>query len=42
MIWLGFWLSSQAAGEYGMLLAVSSMDLTLSVALLGSLRGFKQ
>jgi hypothetical protein len=41
MIWLGFWLSSQAAGEYGMLLAVSSMDLTLSVALLGSLRGFK-
>ena len=41
MIWLGFWLSGQAAGEYGMLLAVSSMDLTLSVALLGSLYCFK-
>ena len=42
MIWLGFLLSRKAAGEYGMLLAVSSMDLTLSVALLGSLGGFKQ
>ena len=41
MIWLGFWLSGQAAGEYGMLLAISSMDLTLSVALLGSLYCFK-
>ena len=41
MILLGAWLSSRASGDYGMLLAVSSIDLTLSVALLGSLYGFK-
>ena len=42
MIMLGAWLSRWAAGNYGMLLAVASVDLTLSVALLGSLGGFKQ
>ncbi len=41
MILLGVWLSGWASGNYGKLLAVSSMDLTLSVALLGSLVGFK-
>jgi len=41
MILLGAWMSSRASGNYGMLLAVSSMDLTLSVALLGSLYAFK-
>ena len=41
MILLGAWLSNRASGDYGMLLAVSSVDLTLSVALLGSLYGFK-
>jgi len=41
MIWLGYWLSGRAAGEYGMLLAVSSLDLALSVALLGSLYCYK-
>ena len=41
MILLGAWLSGWASGDYGMLLAVSSMDLTLSVALLGSLYAFK-
>ncbi len=41
MILLGVWLSSRASGDYRMLLAVSSLDLTLSVALLGSLYGFK-
>jgi hypothetical protein len=42
MIVLGAWLSGRAEGNYGMLITVSSIDLTLSVALLGSLRGFKQ
>jgi hypothetical protein len=42
MITLGGWLSGRAEGNYGMLITVSSIDLTLSVALLGSLRGFKQ
>ncbi len=41
MILLGVWLSGRASGDYNMLLAVSSLDLTLSVALLGSLYGFK-
>jgi len=41
MIMLGAWLSRWASGQYGMLLVVSSVDLTLAVALLGSLRGFK-
>ena len=41
MISLGAWLSGRAEGNYGMLLAVSSVDLTLSVALLGSVYGFK-
>lgn len=41
MILLGAWMSRQASGNYGMLLAVSSVDLTLSVALLGSLVGFR-
>jgi hypothetical protein len=40
MISLGTWLSGRASGDYDMLLAVSSLDLTLSVALLGSLYGF--
>ena len=42
MIMLGTWLSRWAAGNYGFLLTVSSVDLTLSVALLGSLRGFRE
>lgn len=42
MIMLGTWLSRWAAGNYGMLLAVASVDLTLSVALLGSLGGFRE
>ena len=41
MILLGAWMSRQASGNYGVLLAVSSVDLTLSVALLGSLVGFR-
>jgi len=41
MILLGAWMSRQASGNYSMLLAVSSVDLTLSVALLGSLVGFR-
>ena len=41
MILLGAWLSRWAAGNYGMLLAVASVDLTLSVALLGSMGGFR-
>jgi hypothetical protein len=41
MILLGAWLSRWAAGNYGMLLMVASVDLTLSVALLGSLGGFR-
>ena len=42
MILLGGWLSQWASGNYAALLTVSSVDLTLSVALLGSLGGFKQ
>jgi len=42
MIILGAWLSRWASGSYGSLLTVSSVDLTLAVALLGSLGGFKQ
>ncbi len=42
MILLGGWLSRWASGNYAALLTVSSVDLTLSVALLGSLAGFKQ
>jgi hypothetical protein len=42
MILLGAWLSHRASGNYGMLLTVSSIDLTLSVALLGSLVGFRE
>ena len=41
MILLGVWLSWMAHGEYGMLIGVSSLDLTISVALLGSLNVFK-
>ena len=41
MISLGAWLSGRAEGNYGMLITVSSIDLTLSVALLGSLGGFR-
>jgi uncharacterized membrane protein YjjP (DUF1212 family) len=41
MISLGAWLSQAAAGNYGMLVAVSSLDFMLSVSLLGSLVGFK-
>lgn len=41
MILLGAWMSRQASGNYSMLLAVSSVDLALSVALLGSLVGFR-
>jgi hypothetical protein len=40
MISLGAWLSRAAAGNYGMLVAVSSLDLMLSVSLTGSLCGF--
>ena len=42
MVTLGAWLSGWAAGNYGKLIVVASMDLTLSVALLGSLGGFRQ
>ena len=42
MITLGVWLSRWAAGNYSALIIVSSLDLTLSVALLGSLGGFRQ
>jgi hypothetical protein len=41
MICLGAWFSRWAAGDYAMLLLVSSVDLTLAVALLGSLGGFR-
>jgi len=40
MVLLGVWLSGWASGSYLKLLAVASVDLTLSVALLGSLVGF--
>jgi hypothetical protein len=39
MICLGAWLSRWSAGNYGALLTVASVDLTLSVGLLGSLGG---
>jgi hypothetical protein len=42
MITLGAWLSRWAAGNYVPLLVVSSVDLTLAVALIGSLGGFRQ
>jgi hypothetical protein len=42
MVALGAWLSRWASGNYGALLTVSSLDLALSVALLGSLGGFRQ
>jgi len=42
MVLLGMWLSRQALGNYAMLLVVSTVDLTLSVALLGSLVGFSR
>jgi hypothetical protein len=42
MILLGAWLSRAASGNYGFLLAVSSLDLTLSVGLGGSLGGFRR
>jgi hypothetical protein len=42
MISLGAWLSRWASGDYGALITVSSLDLTLSVALIGSLTGFKK
>jgi len=42
MILLGTWLSGWASGNYVKLLAVASVDLTLSVALLGSLVGFSR
>ena len=42
MISLGAWLSGWAAGNYGKLIVVASVDLTLSVALMGSLGGFRE
>ena len=42
MIALGAWMSRAAAGNYGFLLAVSSLDLALAVALMGSLGGFRR
>ena len=42
MVTLGAWLSGWAAGNYGKLIVVASMDLTLSVALMGSLGGFRE
>jgi hypothetical protein len=42
MISLGAWLSRIAEGNYGLLITVSSIDLTLSVGLVGSLGGFKK
>lgn len=41
MILLGALMSRHAAGHYTALLVVSTIDLTLSVGLLGSLKGFK-
>jgi hypothetical protein len=41
MILLGGWLSRWASGNYAALLTVASVDLTLSVGLLGSLGGFR-
>ena len=41
MIMLGAWMSRWATGNYGALLTVSSVDLTLAVSLLGSLGGFR-
>ena len=42
MISLGVYLSRWAEGNYGALVTVASIDLALSVALFGSLGGFKQ
>ena len=42
MVALGAWMSRAAAGNYGFLLVVSSLDLTLAVALMGSLGGFRR
>ena len=42
MILLGVLLSQLAHGRYGMLIGVSSLDMTISVALLGSLYAFKR
>ena len=42
MISLGMYLSRWAAGNYSALITVASIDLALSVALFGSLGGFKQ
>ena len=42
MILLGAWLSRMASGKYGMLLTVASVDLTISVGLVGSIKGFKE
>lgn len=42
MISLGAWLSRWAEGNYAALLTVSSIDLTLSVGLMGSLGGFRK
>jgi len=42
MVCLGTWLSRWASGDYVALIAVSSLDLTLSVALFGSLGGFRE
>lgn len=41
MIMLGAGMSRWATGNYGALLTVSSVDLTLAVSLLGSLGGFR-
>ena len=42
MISLGASMSRWAEGNYGAMIAVASIDLALTVALVGSLRGFKQ
>jgi hypothetical protein len=42
MILLGVSLSRHASGHYTALLVVSTVDLTLSVGLLGSLKGFRR
>ena len=41
MISLGVWLSRWASGEHSSLITVSSIDMTLSVGLFGSLIGFR-
>ena len=42
MVTLGAFMSRWAEGNYGAMLTVASVDLTLSVALIGSLSGFKK